>query len=176
MILFGLIYLLQWCWSVLQHVATHCSAPRHTEHCNTLQHAATCCNTLHHTATHCAMLHHTAPCCNTLQHTATHCNTATRCNTLHHILAQPKMSRYVLQCIAVCCTMLHCVAACCRVCSIVKFRSRKKELRGKTGVTADRDKIEFRLFGSRQECDVMLWVWLTWLLWVWRDVMSVTWR
>jgi len=75
--------------------------------------------------------------------------------------------------------MLHCIAACCRVFSIVKFRSQKKELSHVKNVTW--------CYGCDShdcyECDVTLWVWrdvisMTWLPWllrVWRDIMSVTW-
>jgi len=51
------------------------------------------CNTLQHTATH----------CNTLQHTATHC-THTMFATSRHCLAYTS----VLQCVAVCCSVLQC--------------------------------------------------------------------
>jgi len=39
--------------SILIYHATHCNTPQHaTTHCNTLQHTATRCNTLQHAATH----------------------------------------------------------------------------------------------------------------------------
>ena len=71
---------------ILHHFASHC---------NTLQHNVTLCITLHRTTTH----------CNALLHIATHCNTVqegTGCNI--------SGGRNVLQCVAVCCSVLQCAA------------------------------------------------------------------
>ena len=79
-----------------------------------------CGSTLQHTATH----------CNTLQHTATHCNTYIRHSmTLHYSEWSKQGSQSasfarmtptcvcVLQCVAVCCSVLQqCVAVCCFAC------------------------------------------------------------
>jgi len=68
------------------------------KHRNTLQHTATHCNTLQHTATHCNIL-----CAPVLQ--SLHPQLMTRCNTLQHDATY---------CIT-CCSMLQCVAVCCSV-------------------------------------------------------------
>jgi len=69
-------------------------------HCNTMQHTTTHHNTLQHTASHCIALQHTAIHCNPMQHTA-HC---TVCR-----------SWYMLQYVAVCCSVLQYVAVCCSI-------------------------------------------------------------
>jgi len=128
------------CIHMLLHTATYRNTLHHTATCSnykrlmsrgcigsdTLQHTASHCTTLQHTATHCNMLQHTAPHCNTLQHTATHC---TRCVTyscfarVHLGSASGHAMCSVLQCVAVCCSVLYrvnvcfsvlqCVAVCC---------------------------------------------------------------
>jgi len=107
----------------LRQSATHCSTLQHTAtHCNTLQHTATHYNTLQHTATHCNTLQHTATHRNTLQHIATHCNILS--GSLHFVGTLYKKRRRVrhslgrghhrktnvLQCVAMCCSVLQCVA------------------------------------------------------------------
>jgi len=74
----------------------------HRKHCNTLQHTATHCNTLQHTATHCSTLQHTAAYCNTLRPTGL-----------------PRRYNSVLQCVAVCCSVLQCVIE-CSCCSVLQ--------------------------------------------------------
>jgi len=104
---------------ILQHAATHCSILQHTAillawpvvmsrvtYCNTLQHAGVYYNTLQHTATHCNTLQHTATHCNTLQHTAYfgifwHGVTPSMRDMTYSVCCS------VLQCVAVCCSMLN---------------------------------------------------------------------
>jgi len=151
------------CCSVLQCVAvqlshnlqgcTRCSCAethlqwvyvqRNATYCNILQHAATRCRLMCRRrpakdmrAMHCNTLQK-----NTLQHTAAHCNTlqhtATRCLFMcrkRHAKNMPAMHCNTLQHTATYCDILHHTAAHCNI--------------EKAGVTADRDKIEFRLFNS----------------------------
>jgi len=91
--------------------------------CNKLQHTATHCNTLQPTANHYNPLPPSATQCNPLQPTATHftgtghpwertsyMGVPTAC------WAFPSSSPHpVLQCVAVCCSMLQRVAVCCSV-------------------------------------------------------------
>ena len=114
--------------NTLQHTATHC---------NTLQHTATRslillpgrllkaihCNTLHHAATHCNTLQHTAIHCNTLQHTPWFFFQVDSCRSfrksLSHVASCSGMvscdNKFLLQCVAVCCSVLQCVVVCCTV-------------------------------------------------------------
>ena len=85
----------------LHHIATHC---------NTLQHTATHCNTLQHTATHCNKLQHTATHCNTLQHLNSHLGNAVAADDLRRARIPVTASEPVLQCVAVCCSVLPCGA------------------------------------------------------------------
>jgi len=89
----------------LNHTATHC---------NTLQHIATHCNTLQHTATHWRSISLTATHYNKLLHTATGYGTQVRPGPLlwSHLLLTPRWF-YVLQYLAICCSVLQCVAVCC---------------------------------------------------------------
>ena len=120
------------CCSVLQCVAVQESWHTHTheqgEHvigyvcCSVLQCVAVCCSiVLRCIAVCCSVMQYrndgahvhmskvrlsfTATHCNTLQHTATHCNTLQhRSEIIIHVC--------VLQCAAVCCSVLQCVALC----------------------------------------------------------------
>jgi len=104
-------------YPVSQHIATHCSAPRHSgvegtpcntgycnaAHCTALQrpathHAATHCNTAHcnalqHTPRLCAVtiLQHSTMQRTTMHHAATH-HLATHCSTLHSYMGCHSMS------------------------------------------------------------------------------------
>jgi len=127
--------------NTLQHTETHCIALKRwcafgfsltAAHCNTLQHLQhRCAFGFLLTASHCNALEYTATHCNTLQHiasfgfsrTATHCNalqnTATQVRAVGFSLSTTsRVSAFlcarcdVLQCIAVCGSMLHCVAMC----------------------------------------------------------------
>ena len=113
----------------LLHTATHCYTLLHTAtHRNKLQHTATHqhTNTLQRTATHCNALQHTATYCNTLHYTATHCD------TLQHMMVHPTKAVLYVVCacntsirrvvraseahqICMCCSVLQCVAMCCTV-------------------------------------------------------------
>ena len=125
--------------NTLQHTVTHCNTRKHTAiRCNTLQHTATYCNTLQHTSTRCNTLQHSTTLCNTLQHTATLPHTDThrddlclkkeliscqassftrrsfRPNTIWcwEDLLAIRVVKFgcVLQCVAVCCSVLQCAA------------------------------------------------------------------
>jgi len=75
----------------------------HGNHCNILQHSATCCNNLQQTVTHCNIIESSwslmaavlciLPLCVTLQHAATRCNTlqhtAIYCNALNALQRTP---------------------------------------------------------------------------------------
>ena len=110
-------------YNTRQHTATHC---------NTLQHTAAHFNTLPHAATHCDKLQYTAIHCNTLQHTqgankelyGLQLNQSYNGNNFSKaaydvynssgvmlIAAQDENGTGVLQCVAVCCSVLQCVAA-----------------------------------------------------------------
>jgi len=75
------------------------------------------CNTLLHIATHCTTLRHTVTLCNTPKHTATHWHKCARGTTLKQLQLDFQESKnafnkcvcIVLQCIAVCCSVLQCV-------------------------------------------------------------------
>ena len=78
-----------------------------------------------HTAAHCSTLQHNATQCSTLHHTATHCNTWCHKSPFHKQIFAKYLKVvlatlngpliFVLQCVAVCCSMLQCVAVCCSV-------------------------------------------------------------
>jgi len=94
-------------------------------HCSTLQHTATHCNTLQHTATH----------YNTLQHTPETKTSSTNNRIASRLLRVLSCIEFwecklndsfcyycvscVLQCVAVCCSVLQCVAADFRECLVI---------------------------------------------------------
>ena len=102
-----------------RHLETHTLSDTKTNY-NTLHHNATHYNTLQHTATHCNTLQYTAIHCNTLQHTHTHSKHAPnhhvgpghiqiqpwRCSVHSPIATVMRVAVYVLQCVAVCCSVL----------------------------------------------------------------------
>ena len=104
--------------NTLQHTATPCCALL-----SELQQTATNCNTLQDTATSCCAL------LSELQHTATHCNTL----QLHAALSCPcrafvsRVQVSVVTCVrrlchmstSLCCSVLQCVAVCCSLLSHV---------------------------------------------------------
>ena len=122
--------------NTLQHTATHCNTLQHTA-ANILQHTATewvfrfhqrwqgqrkhlsrrnaHCNALQHTATHRnapqrTATHRNTPQHTTTQHTTPHTSTPTN-SAIPAPLAPPhELARSVLQCAAVCCSVLQCVA------------------------------------------------------------------
>jgi len=122
--------------TTLHHTLPHCNTLRHTAiHCNTLQYTATNIEGLQvhlthvHIATQCNTMQHNATQCNTMQHNATQCNTMqhTHCkmmkgSDLMHVFQRLAVccsvyggqSTYLLQCFAVCYSMLQYVAICCR--------------------------------------------------------------
>jgi len=102
--------------NTLQHTATHCNTLQHTvTHCNTLQHTVTHCNTLQHSATHCNTLQHTGtgPCLRDGQRVQLRWNIAKEFASLTHLNpdgpagSMPWKGRVLLQCIAVCCSVLQ---------------------------------------------------------------------
>jgi len=132
--------------NTLQHTATHCNTPTDSSNKKrrrALQHTATHCNTLQHTATHCNTLQDDATHCNTLQYIATHLLIAGRsadvlllafrayacaCPScvfgagsvrLSCSLSTERIAACMLQCVAVCCSVLQ-------VCATeLKFEYRK---------------------------------------------------
>ena len=128
----------------------HCNLLQHTTtHCNTLKYIClyrqrwrmiwtksiiTHCNKLQHNATHWNLLKHTATHCSTLQGTATHLIVYVYTDNVgewlekNHIILHTCNHLYVLQFIAVCCSVLQRVVACCSVlqyvavcCCVVRY-------------------------------------------------------
>jgi len=132
------------CWSRI-HVPPavrqkKCVSQCVTVRCSVVQGVAMCCSvadgcwifrfdlekleiiTSNRIVTHCNTLQHTATHGNTLQHTATHWNTlrllvmiSSTFKVEEVMLCQGKSFIFVLQCVAVCCSVLQCVAVCCNV-------------------------------------------------------------
>jgi len=115
---FRMVHRIWFCFGLYSRIMTLQGLARNRD-------CATQSNFSYHTYT----LHHTAPHCNTLQHTAPHCNTHNPTSTPTPLLPAPQGApvdtRSVLQCGAVCCSVvqcgaewcsvLQCVAVCCRV-------------------------------------------------------------
>ena len=78
--------------------------------CSMLQHVAVCCSVLQRVAVCCSVLQRVAVCCSVL-----HCVRRIRHNTSWVCMALFSHSCSVLQCVAVCCSVLQCVAVCCSV-------------------------------------------------------------
>ena len=111
--------------------ATHCNTLQHTAtHCNTMQHAASHCNTLPHTvrqSTHIhKAIHKEASCTEEPWKRAPQenkcvavCWSVLQCQkkplVLESLERKRHSGRYVLQCVAVCCSVLQCVAVGCSV-------------------------------------------------------------
>ena len=103
--------------NTLQHIAIPCNTLQHsTAHYTTLQHTATHCNTLHHSAAHGGTVPHSATQCNSLQHTPTHCN-----RWMLQTAADLWSSRFRT---VVCCSVLQCVAVCCSVLPFTGYNGR----------------------------------------------------
>jgi len=110
----------------LQHTATHCPT---LQHCAALPsmisshgHRCVCCSVLQCGAVCCIVLQCGNGFLVTLQESAIRCNTLRRSDTAPHCRALVSSHGHrcvccnVVQCVAVCCSMLHvCVAAWCRV-------------------------------------------------------------
>ena len=109
----------------LQHTARHCNiAVQKQQHVLAGVHSCVFarCSTLLHTkstATHCNTLQHTATHCNTLQHTALLQCKNNGCSLIYKDVSSLAESCQfhpgMLQCVAVCCSVLRCVAVCCDV-------------------------------------------------------------
>jgi len=108
--------------NTLQLTATHCTTLHNTAtHCNTDGLAQPIPQYQQKNATHCNSLQHTAPYCTTLQHTATQTDLLNRYLNTNKKMGK-RMGCYfkplhslpwvvnVLQCVAVCCSVLQCVA------------------------------------------------------------------
>jgi len=98
-----------WC-SVFQCVAMCCSAT-HCDHVSGLGRGAGVMVTIRIHICHMVHDHHS--------HAAV-CSRVLQCNTLSPRL--PLLDAFVLQCVAVCCSVLQCVAVCCSVLQCVAVR------------------------------------------------------
>jgi len=121
-----IVYMSRTQWK--QHTATHCNTLQQLACCSMLQRVAVCCSVLHEIKGVQSRRSSTATQCNT--YCNTHCNT--HCNTPAGGVIRPPFPEYwarrsssevdggcvtspVLQCVAVCCSVLQrCVAVCCK--------------------------------------------------------------
>jgi len=121
------------CCSVLHCIALYCTTYTIPEACvagccRVLQRVAECLSETYD-AVRCSTLQCTEVCCSTSQYVSifgmlTRCVTASRTPYLRGVLQCVAVSysmwhyvsvRYLVQCVAVCCSILQCVVACCSV-------------------------------------------------------------
>jgi len=121
--------------NTLQHTATHCNTLRHAVCCSVLQCVAmlqgatgaisASNNGVHNKVTSavcCSVLQRVAVCCSVLQCAAVCCNVLVCVAVCHRHNQRLYPRRWhrshastMLQCVAVCCSVLQCVAVCCSV-------------------------------------------------------------
>jgi len=82
---------------------------------------ALCCSVLQCIAACCSVLQRVAVCCSVLQRDAVRCSDSIggsfrqRCLESHKLHSATDVLQWMLQCVAVCCSVLQCVAVCCSV-------------------------------------------------------------
>jgi len=113
--------------STLQHTATHCNTLQHTAlQCIALTgkpstHSTTQCNTVQHGGTQYIIMQHSAIQCDPRQNNTTHRQTRLRGSRTQHtrylrlclslsLDVLVPVSRSMLQCVVVCCSVLQCVS------------------------------------------------------------------
>jgi len=101
------------CCSMLQCVAVHKHNP--TMRVGASFRCTLCCSVLQGVVVCCSLLQGVAGCCTVWHYVALRCSVEVHEHNPNNARRRSISVHYVLQCVAVCCSVLQCVAVCCSV-------------------------------------------------------------
>jgi len=113
------------CCNVLQYIAVYCSVYQCVAVCCSVQQCAAVCSSVQDVAVCCSVYQCVAVCCNVIQYFTVCCSAEKNYNWLSGLVSRswpPLSSHCMLQCVAVCSSVLLCVAALRNVLQCVAVR------------------------------------------------------